>query len=292
MLHSVKHFFFVLNMALYFIGDLHSCCTPFKSLLEKIDFSPSKDEIILLGDIINRGHETLETFETILQYDGAIRSLLGNHETHFLAVAYGLRQERPLDTIAPLLTSAKKEHFVDWLRHQYMAIYTHDWLAVHAGVLPEWTLQDTLAYAQEVETVLRSNDIKDFLRDIFGDQPDHWDPQLTGIKRLRVIVNALTRIRFCYADGRLNMTYKKGIANAPKNLIPWFDMPDRKTKDTQIVFGHWTLLNDIHPASNVMALDTSCFWGGKLTAARIQKTQPVKIIQVQCESIDITPYLE
>lgn len=274
-------------MALYFIGDLHSCCTPFKALLKKIDFSPSRDEAILLGDMINRGPQTLETLDTIMQYGGAMRCLLGNHEFHLLAVAYGVRQERPHDTIAPVLNSPEKERYIDWIRQQHMALYTHDWLAVHAGVAPQWTLEDTLAHAQEVEAVLRSADIEDFLCDVFGNQPDLWDDGLTGINRMRVIVNALTRIRFCHADGRLDMSYNKGMVGAPEYLTPWFDMPNRQTQNTNVVFGHWTLLEEIFPAPHVMALDTGCFWKGTLSAARVRKNQPPEIIQVFSKGVDI-----
>ncbi|MGL4667971.1 MAG: symmetrical bis(5'-nucleosyl)-tetraphosphatase [Saezia sp.] len=276
-------------MALYFIGDLQSCCTPFESLLRKIDFSPSRDELVLLGDMINRGPQTLETLDTIMQYDGAIRCLLGNHDLHFLSVAYGLRKELPQDTLTPLLNSPKKEHYINWIRHQPMALYIQDWLLVHAGVLPQWTLANTLAHAKEVETILRSANAKEFVREVFGNQPDYWDNALTGIDRLRVIVNALTRIRFCYADGRLDMGYKKGMINAPEHLIPWFNMPNRQTQDTKIAFGHWSTLENIFPAPNVMALDTGCLWGGKLTAAKIQENQPVDIIQVSCGNVGISP---
>ena len=267
-------------MALYFIGDLHSCCTSFKALLERVDFSPSRDEAVLLGDMINRGPQTLETLETIMQYDGAIHGLLGNHEIHFLAVACNLRKERLHDTIAPILNSSKRAFYVDWIRQQHMALYQDNWLAVHAGVAPQWTLQETLAYAQEVETILRSADIGAFLQEIFGNQPDRWDEQLTGIDRLRVIVNALTRIRFCTADGRMDMSYNKGVTRAPEHLTPWFNMPERKAENTNIVFGHWAMLEDIFPAPQLMALDTGCFWKGVLTAARVQDSQPPEIIQV------------
>lgn len=277
-------------MALYFIGDLQSCCAPFKSLLRKIDFNPSSDELILLGDMINRGPQTLETLDTIIQYDGAIQCLLGNHDIHFLGVAYNLRRELRLDTLSPILSSPKRQSYVDWMRQQRMAIHTNDWLAVHAGVAPEWTLEETLSYAHEVEEILRSSQVKDFLQNLFSDTPDTWSHTLTGTDRLRFIVNALTRIRFCHMDGKLDMACKKGMSFAPSHLTPWFNMPSRKTKNTPIAFGHWSTLESVFPAKNVMALDTGCLWGEKLTAAKIENRQPPTIIQVSCKGLGIEPF--
>lgn len=270
-------------MALYLIGDIQSCYTPFKQLLQKIDFSPSRDELILLGDMINRGTETLETVEAILQLDGAVKCLLGNHDIHFLSVAYGLRAPRPHDTLNPLLQSAKKDFYVSWFRQQHLALDMQGWLMVHAGVLPQWSKENTLAYAKEIEDIIRSPDIKAFLQDIFGDQPNHWTDDLQGMDRLRIIVNTLTRIRFCYADGRLDMNYKKGLLGAPKELVPWFKLPHRLTANIPIAFGHWSMLEEIQPAPNLLALDTGCLWGGKLSAAQIHNGKVVQITQVACE---------
>lgn len=270
-------------MALYLIGDIQSCYTPFKQLLQKIDFSPSRDELILLGDMINRGTQTLETVEAILQLDDAVKCLLGNHDIHFLSVAYGLRSPRPHDTLNPLLQSAKKDFYINWFRQQHLALDIQGWLMVHAGVLPQWSKENTLAYAKEIEEIIRGPDVKAFLQDIFGDQPDHWTDDLQGMDRLRIIVNTLTRIRFCYADSRLDMNYKRGLLEAPKELIPWFKLPHRLTANIPIAFGHWSTLEEIQPSPNLLALDTGCLWGGKLSAAQIDNGKIVQIIQVACE---------
>lgn len=270
-------------MALYLIGDIHSCCTPFKQLLQKIDFSPSRDELILLGDTINRGKETLETVEAILQLGGAVKCILGNHEIHFLSVAYGLRRLHPHDTLLPLLQSAKKDLYVNWLRQQHLALDIEGWLAVHAGVLPQWSKENTLVYAKEIEDIIRGPDIKGFLQEIFGDQPDLWRDDLKGIDRLRIIMNTLARIRFCYVNSRLDLNYKKGISGAPKGLVPWFQLPNRQTENIPIAFGHWSMLDELYPAPNLLALDTGCLWGGKLSAAQICNGQVVEIVQVDCK---------
>ncbi|CAK7057654.1 symmetrical bis(5'-nucleosyl)-tetraphosphatase [Saezia sanguinis] len=285
-------------MALYLIGDLQGCYQPFQQLLKLIDFSPSRDHLILLGDIVNRGPQSLETLEAVVQLGNAVTSLIGNHDTHLMGVAYGVRKVRRHDTLTPLLKSPYLWYYIDWLRHQHMALYQHGWLMVHAGVVPQWDLPQTLAYAHEVEAVLRSSDIKAFMQELFGNEPDRWSDTLTGIDRLRFIVNALTRIRFCKADGTLNFTIKGQATSPVPDLMPWFEVPGRKTENTPIAFGHWSVLGLIN-RPNLLALDTGCLWGGQLSAARIDTAgtapavtdtdtcAPVTISQVMCsQSVD------
>lgn len=275
-------------MASYLIGDLQGCYCSFVNLLELIDFSPSRDHLVLLGDLVNRGPQSLETLDAIVNMQGAVTCLIGNHDSHFLGVAYGLRKQRPMDTLTPLLQSPRLWQYIEFIRHQHMALYRDGWLMVHAGVVPQWTLEQTLCCAREVEAVLQSPDIKDFLMELFGNTPDIWSETLAGIDRLRFATNVFTRTRFCYADGRLDFKCKEGIASAPPELMPWFRVPGRLTENVPIAFGHWSTLGFTNELPNLLALDTGCLWGGKLTAAQIDTTKPpsqqgaIKLKQVQC----------
>lgn len=277
-------------MALYLIGDLQGCLEPFIQLLERIEFSPSRDHLILMGDLVNRGPHSLETLDKVISLGNAVTCLLGNHETHLMGAAYGIRQVHPFDTITPILQSPKLWSYIEWIRQQHMALYQNGWLMVHAGVAPQWDLAQTLTCAQEVENALRAPDVKDFIREIFSNQPNRWSDNLTGIDRLRFSTNALLRTRFCYADGTLDFDFKEGMQTAPPDLIPWFKVPGRKTAHIPIAFGHWSTLGFTTQIPNLLALDTGCLWGGNLTAARIANDasnpndcSPTIITQIACK---------
>ena len=280
-------------MSLYLIGDLQGCDAPLKRLLEKISFSPSTDTLYLLGDLVNRGPDSLGVLRRLSALGDAAQSLLGNHDLHALAVRLGVRKTKRNDTLDALIQADDSEYLFDWLRHRPMAIKAHGWLMVHAGVLPQWTVEQTLALAAEVESVLRGPDIKTELAQMYGNTPEKWHDELTGSDRLRVIVNALTRLRFCKADGLMDFTSNDSADNPPAGFTPWFDVPGRLTKHQPIAFGHWsTLMPDnkgtsqrtTQMLSNTLPLDTGCVWGGCLTAARLGKTAgEFELIQIDCE---------
>lgn len=265
----------------YLIGDLQGCCDAFERLLARLDFSPSRDRLWLLGDLVNRGPQSLPTLRRLRALDGAATCLLGNHDLHLLAVAHGVRPQSRHDTLTPILQADDRDALLDWLRHQRLAVFEAGWLMVHAGVVPQWSRADTLALAGEVETVLRGPALPDFLHAMYGNEPARWDAGLTGNDRLRFTVNALTRLRFCTADGELDFKTKDGAGAAPAGHLPWFDVPGRRTADTPMAFGHWSTLGLLDRPS-LLGLDTGCIWGGKLTAARIDGTSR-EIIQVDCE---------
>jgi len=265
----------------YLIGDLQGCCDAFERLLARLDFSPSRDRLWLLGDLVNRGPQSLPTLHRLRALDGAATCLLGNHDLHLLAVAHGVRPQSRHDTLTPILQADDRDALLDWLRHQRLAVFEAGWLMVHAGVVPQWSRADTLALACEVETVLRGPALPDFLHAMYGNEPTRWDASLTGNDRLRFTVNALTRLRFCTADGELDFKTKDGAGAAPAGHLPWFDVPGRRTADTPMAFGHWSTLG-LLDRPNLLGLDTGCIWGGKLTAARIDGTAR-EIIQVDCE---------
>jgi bis(5'-nucleosyl)-tetraphosphatase (symmetrical) len=282
-------------MSLYCIGDLQGCDAPFQRLLQEVDFSPSRDSLLLLGDLVNRGPDSLGVLRSLVALGDSAQCLLGNHDLHLLAVAHGIRAQGRRDTLHEVLQAPDRDNLIDWLRHRHMAVHTHGWLMVHAGVLPQWTLVQTLALAAELEAVLRGPDLKKFLSSMYGNTPVRWHDSLQGAHRLRVVVNALTRLRFCTADGAMEFSANEGAASSPPGFMPWFEVPGRATADIPIAFGHWSALvsdrpdairqpeRPTHMRRNALPLDTGCVWGNCLTAARLG-AQPgsFELISVSC----------
>ena len=264
----------------YLIGDVQGCCGALDRLLAEIAYSPSRDHIYVLGDLVNRGPQSLETLRRLRGYGSSATCLLGNHDLNLLAVAQGVRKPHKGDTLAPILDAPDRGIWLDWLRGRRMAVYAHGWLMVHAGVVPQWDLAQTLALAGEVEAVLRGDALADFLPQMYGDQPLRWDPDLAGVERTRFIINVLTRTRFVAADGTLDLVTKDGADGAPAGHFPWFDVPGRQTAATPIAFGHWATLG-LLDRPDVLGLDTGCVWGRQLTAARIDGGRR-EFVQVEC----------
>ena len=269
-------------MALYLIGDVQGCDAALGRLLDKLAFSPSRDTLYLLGDLVNRGPDSLKVLRRMVALDGAAHCLLGNHDLHLLATAHGVRKPHRSDTVGDILRAPDRSALLDWLRQRPLALQAHGWLMVHAGVLPSWDAEQTLALAGEVAAVLRSADWVAFLHDMYGDKPDRWHDQLRGVERLRVIVNALTRLRFCSTEGAMEFAAKNAAASAPPGFMPWFNVPGRRTAGTPLAFGHWSTLKQV-PRDDVLPLDTGCVWGGCLTAARLLDAHgAVERISVAC----------
>lgn len=275
-------------MSLYCIGDLQGCQLPFQRLLEKIEFSPSRDTLYLMGDLVNRGPDSLGVLRSLAALGDAAQCLLGNHDLHLLALWQGVRKPGRKDTLQAVLQAPDSQALLDWLRHRSMAIHRHGWLMVHAGVLPQWSAAQTMALAAEVEQVLRGPDLKGFLSAMYGNTPTRWHDRLEGADRLRVIVNALTRLRFCTQEGVMEFTSSEGASGAPHGYMPWFEVPGRGTEGTLMAFGHWsTLVTDARPGiglrHNTLPLDTGCVWGGCLTAARLGAAAgDFELISVKC----------
>ena len=276
-------------MSMYFIGDLQGCNEPFQNLLRKIDFSPSRDTLYLLGDLVNRGPDSLGVLRSLMTLGDSAKCLLGNHDLHLLARWQGARKAGRKDTLEAVLGAPDLEAMMDWLRHRPMAIQAHGWLMVHAGVLPQWNVQQTIALAREVEEVLRGPDVKAFLVGMYGNHPARWNETLKGEARLRVIVNALTRLRFCTEAGEMEFESSGAASAAPSGYMPWFSVKDRATAGTAVAFGHWSTLitetkGEVAMRSNTLPLDTGCVWGGCLTAAKLGSSPgEFEIIQAGCE---------
>jgi bis(5'-nucleosyl)-tetraphosphatase (symmetrical) len=265
----------------YLVGDLQGCCDAFERLLDRIAFSPSRDRLTVLGDLVNRGAQSLATLQRLRALGGAATCLLGNHDLHLLAVACGGRKAHRSDTFADVLDSPDRAHWLAWLRGQRLAVVEQGWLCVHAGVVPQWDVAQTLACAAEVEAMLRSDALDDFLHVMYADEPLRWDATLAGHGRLRFIINVLTRIRFTDAQGALELKTKDSAGAAPQGCLPWFDAPGRRTQGVPIAFGHWSTLGLID-RPDLLALDTGCVWGGRLTAVRVDGGRR-EIVQVECE---------
>jgi bis(5'-nucleosyl)-tetraphosphatase (symmetrical) len=267
---------------IYAVGDVQGCAPSLKALVKKL---PSKSKMIFLGDLVNRGPDSLGALRQLksLQESGRAECILGNHDLHLLAIDAGLRNPKGLDTIQPILSAPDRKELIEWIRHRPMALSNSQVLTVHAGVLPQWDLQKTIECAQEVEKTLRSKSYKDFLANMYGNTPNKWSKSLRGHERLRVITNALTRMRFCTPTGQMEFESKEGLEKGPKGYIPWFKVPTRKTKNVLTYFGHWSTLGLLRQ-HNVIGLDTGCVWGGKLTALEISDSnkdnQKLEVIQV------------
>ena len=269
-------------MSIYLVGDIQGCDDALGRLLGEIDFSASRDTLYVLGDMVNRGPDSLGTLRRLMALGHSAQCVLGNHDLHLLAVAQGVRPAGRRDTLDPVLNAPDAAALLDWLRQQHMALSAHKILMLHAGVLPSWTAAQTLALAGEVQAVLRSPDCAAFLHAMYGNTPDHWRDDLAGFERLRVVVNALTRLRFCSADGVMEFDSKEGAGTAPAGFMPWFDVPGRRTAADTVAFGHWSTLGWLG-RSDVIGLDTGCVWGGCLTALRLgQGTQAHERIQIHC----------
>ena len=274
-------------MALYCIGDIQGCDSALGRLLDLIGFSASRDTVYLLGDLVNRGPDSAAVLRRCMAHGDALRPLLGNHDLHLLAAAHGARKPSRRDTLASILEAPDRDALLQWLRLQPLArqhVYGGTpLLMVHAGVLPTWTAAETLDLADEVHRVLQSADLPAFLRQMYGNTPDHWNASLTGPDRLRVIVNALTRLRFCSAQGGMDFDSTESASAAPPGLMPWFDVPGRSTADTLIAFGHWSTLGWLN-RPHCLGLDTGCVWGGCLSAVRFGSSLDEReLLQVRCE---------
>ena len=254
------------------IGDVQGCNAALQDLLHKLDFSPSRDTAYLLGDLVNRGPDSLGVLRWAMAAGSSARCILGNHDLHLLGVAQGVRKINRKDSVAQVLEAPDAQAMLAWVRQQPLARFEHGWLMVHAGVLPQWTTDKTIALSQEFTRVMGGDEHKDFLQVMYGNQPDRWSEDLLGFDRLRVVVNALTRLRFCTADGQMEFDTKEEVGTQPVGYMPWFDVPERVTAGQPVAFGHWSTLRNVQ-RTDVLPLDTGCVWGGCLSAAELAPLQ-------------------
>ena len=255
-------------MALYAIGDVQGCFAELQRLLEKVRFDTAEDQVWFTGDLVNRGPDSLATLRFIKALGAAAVAVLGNHDLHLLAVAYGASRTKHKDTFGDVLGASDRDELLDWLRRLPLCHRNGRFTLVHAGLPPQWTVTEAEDRAQEAGAVLANDDCHEFLHHMYGDRPDRWSDDLSGWDRLRFIVNSLTRLRYCDVHGRLNFAEKGAPGSQPRGLLPWFDVPDRKSLGSEIIFGHWSTLG-FRIVKGCYALDTGCLWGGELTALRL-----------------------
>ncbi len=257
-------------MATYAIGDLQGCLQSLQELLAHIHYVDGTDRLWLTGDLVNRGPESLETLRFLRTLTDPV-IVLGNHDLHLLGVACGARRIGTDDTLEPILSAPDRIELLDWLRNQPLLYHDedHDVAMVHAGLPAQWDIREARTLAAELEAVLRGPELCRALGGVYGPLPDLWSPALTGAARLRFIANALTRIRYCDLRGRLDMRDKGPLGTQTPGLVPWFDVPGRRSRETRILFGHWSSLGR-RAFGNVICLDSGCLWGGTLTALRLE----------------------
>lgn len=265
-------------MAHYVIGDLQGCFDPLRRLVDRLRFDPAKDRLWFVGDLVNRGPDSASCLRFVKDLGASAVAVLGNHDFHLLCVAEGLQRERPRDHLAPVLAAPDRDELLDWLRHRPLMHVDGALAMVHAGLVPEWTVPRARELAGEVEAALQGPSWRAFLADLYGNEPDRWNDSLRGIDRLRVIVNAMARLRVCRPDGRMDLSFKGEPGEGHGESIRWFDMPGRRSADYTLLCGHWSALG-LHLGDSVIALDTGCVWGECLTAIRMPDR---KLFRVDC----------
>lgn len=267
-------------MSVYAISDIQGCYDALRSLLDKLRFDPDKDTLWFAGDLVNRGPQSLQSLRFVKSLGKSAITVLGNHDLHLLAVDAGIKKKDA--DLKDILEAPDRRELIDWLRQQPLLHHdpTLGYTLVHAGISPQWDLTTAVTCAHELETVLRGDHYRDFLKVMYGDRPRKWRWWLTGERRLRYICNCFTRIRYCTRDGKLALQEKGAPGSQPKQYVPWFDVPKRASKDLRLVFGHWSTLGAFH-APGIYALDTGCVWGGALTALELTANPPV-FISVDC----------
>jgi bis(5'-nucleosyl)-tetraphosphatase (symmetrical) len=266
-------------MATYAIGDVQGCLGALSRLLEAFGFDRAHDQLWFVGDLVNRGPDSLATLRLIKDFGDVAVTVLGNHDFHLLAVSAGYAKTHRSDTLDAVLDAPDRDELLAWLRQRPMLHVQNEWAMVHAGLLPQWSVATAQMLAREVETALRGADWRQFLAQLYGDTPDSWNEGLRGTERLRVIVNAMARMRFCTASGAIEFRTKGETAKAPPGSFPWFDAPGRASRDHTIICGHWSTLG-LKLRPDLIALDSGCVWGGSLSAVRLEDR---RLFQVPCE---------
>lgn len=265
-------------MATYAIGDVQGSFEELQALLDAFGFERAKDRLWFVGDLVNRGPASLATLRFVRDLGDRALTVLGNHDLHLLALAQGSVKGREDDTLGEVIAAPDRDALLDWLRHRPMAHVVANHALVHAGLLPQWDVATAKALAGEVETELRGPRHKEFLAQLYGSRPDRWSDELRGADRLRVIVNAMTRLRFCTPEGVMEFDTKGETTQAPPGYLPWFEVPGRKSADCTVICGHWSALG-LRIEPNLLALDSGCVWGGRLTAVRLEDR---RLYQVPC----------
>ncbi|MGZ5119358.1 MAG: symmetrical bis(5'-nucleosyl)-tetraphosphatase [Burkholderiales bacterium] len=268
-------------MTTYAIGDVQGCYDQLRRLLDTVRFDDARDQLWFVGDLVNRGPQSLETLRFVRGLGQRAITVLGNHDLHLLVVAAGVRKPHRGDTLDGILRADDRDELLDWLRRRKMIHVDFGYAMVHAGLLPQWTIEKALSLAHEVERALQADEYSDLLQNMYGNEPTQWSDSLSGYDRLRVIINAMTRLRLCDVHGRMEFSHKTAVRDAPAGFLPWFDVPGRASEGTPIVCGHWAALG-VMLREDLFALDSGCVWGRQLSALTLEDRQ-----LVQCDCLEL-----
>ncbi len=268
-------------MATYAIGDLQGCFDSLQQLLGEIGFRESEDRLWFVGDLVNRGPQSLEILRFVKSLGERAVSVLGNHDLHLLMVAEGRAKPHRKDTLGAIFEAPDRDELLAWLRGLPLMHAQGEYAMVHAGLLPSWSIAQALDLARETAHALQGSARHGLMAQMYGNQPDHWDDALSGYERLRVIINAMTRLRICTADGRMEFSYTGPLADIPRGYVPWFAVPGRRSANTTLICGHWSAIG-LLTEKNLLALDSGCLWGRSLSAVRLEDR---RIYQVTCPKL-------
>jgi bis(5'-nucleosyl)-tetraphosphatase (symmetrical) len=268
-------------MATYAIGDLQGCFDPLQELLGETGFRAAEDRLWFVGDLVNRGPQSLEILRFVKGLGERAVSVLGNHDLHLLMVAEGRVKAHRKDTLGAILDAPDRDELLSWLRGLPLMHVDGEYAMVHAGLLPSWSVGQALDLAREAEHALRGSDWRSLMAQMYGNQPDHWDDALSGYDRLRVIINTMTRLRICTPEGRMEFSHKGRIEDIPPGYVPWFAVPGRKSANATVICGHWSAIG-LLAEKNLLALDSGCLWGRRLSAVRLEDR---RIYQVSCRQL-------
>lgn len=269
-------------MSTYAIGDIQGCYDALSRLLDLLKFDPASDRLWFAGDLVNRGPQSLEVLRLVKSLGTSANSVLGNHDLHLLAIWQGNQSHASGNSLDPVMAAADREELMQWLRHRPLLMHDSelDCTVIHAGLPPQWSLEDAREHARELETLLQGDGFHDYCQVMYGNEPKRWSDSLQGIERQRFITNCFTRLRFCKTNGKLGLKQKGPPGTQKAKYLPWFDVPGRNSADARIFFGHWSTLGLLH-RNNAWSLDTGCLWGGQLTAIRLEDLQ---LFQLPCEA--------
>ena len=280
-------------MTIYAVGDIQGCYTQLARGLDLLNFDQSKDTLLCVGDLVNRGDSSLKVINLLKSLNNQCLTVLGNHDIHLLSMIYGLRKPRHLDSVDDILSCSSKQDIADWVRQKPLLIVNeqHRFVVSHAGIYPWWKLNEAQIYAQEVKTIIENEDscIK-LLKNVYGNKPNRWDDSLKKTQRLRFIMNAFTRMRFCSLNKNLNLTESGYKGKSRKNRVPWFEIQNKSLSNYRIIFGHWSSLGLLNQP-NHLGLDTGCVWGKHLTFAKIPK-KPKKLSSIKKKNLTFVPNLK
>ena len=269
-------------MATIAIGDVQGCYDQLMRLLERARYDDARDVLWFVGDLVNRGPQSAQTVRFVKKLGARQVTVLGNHDLALLVIAAGIKKPHRGDTYDELLAAPDREELLHWLRHQKMMHAGEGYAMVHAGLLPQWSVARALALAQDVEFALQGPDYREFLANMYGNEPVRWRDELAGYDRLRVIVNAMSRMRLVTADGSMEFSHKIGLANLPAGYLPWYDAPGRASRGDRVIFGHWAALG-LLLREDVVCLDSGCVWGRALSALRLEDR---RVYQLECPELE------